>query len=388
MNRPVEFGIDQLLRDKIDIIEGKRIGLVTNHTGITSSLCSTVDVLHCHPKIRLTSLFGPEHGIRGDVQDGSSIGSFTDSRTGVPVYSLYGEHYRPTPDMLRDIDALVFDIQDVGARFYTYIATMNRCMKAAAELDLGFIVLDRPNPINGLTVEGNLLRENYQSFVGERPIPIRYGMTMGELATMFNEWFGINCELSVIRAEGWRRDMWYDDTGLPWVAPSPNMPTLQTATVYPGTCLIEGINVSEGRGTTRPFEMIGAPWIDGFRLCDRMVKWGLPGVAFRTIRFKPMFGKYAKEVCGGVQLHVYDRNSYRTVLTGLTLIKAIMDLFRDKMEFRRGKTDKDYSFDLLAGTDEIRKGLVENRDPEEIAKDWEGDLKEFLSNRKRYLLYP
>jgi len=387
MKRGVRFGIDVLLSKKLDLIERKRIGLVTNHTGVTRTLEWTVDVLHKHPKVKLTCLFGPEHGIRGDVQDTWKIDSFVDQRTGLPVHSLYGEHYKPVPAMMRDMDAFVFDVQDVGARYYTYIATMNRCMEAASEQGLEFIVLDRPDPITGVTVEGNVLEERYRSFVGERPVPIRYGMTMGELALMFNKEHGIGCKLTVVKAEGWRRRMWYDETGLPWVMPSPNVPTLETAIVYPGTCLVEGVNVSEGRGTTRPFEVIGAPWIDGFKLSDALTKEKLPGVSFRGLYFTPISGKFQKEVCGGIQLHVYDREKFRPVLTALKIFTATMDLFPGKIEFRKGWRDEDYSFDLLSGTDKIRKQLLQGLEPEEIEKGWTKNLKDYQSKRRKYLLY-
>lgn len=396
MKPKVQFGIDVLLREKIDLIKGKRIGLVTNHTGVTSSLEWTMDVLHKHPKVNLTCLFGPEHGIRGDVQDARKIDSFTDARTGLRVFSLYGEHYKPTPDMTKDMDAFVYDIQEVGARYYTYIATMNRSMEAAAEQDKEFILLDRPNPINGTTVEGNILEERYRSFVGERETPIRYGMTMGELAQMFNREYGIGCKLTVVKAKGWRRKMWYDETGLPWVIPSPNLPTLDSAIVYPGTCLFEGVNISEGRGTTRPFETIGAPWIDGFKLREKLTGYRLPGVNFRGLYFIPTFNKFAGEVCGGVQLHVHDREKFRPVLTGLKMIKAIMDLFPGKIEFRKGRQAistlrtraHDYSFDVLAGTASIRERLLNGVEPEEIEKSWAKDMRAFQTKRRRHLLYP
>jgi len=388
MTLKVQFGIDMLLKERIDLIEGKRIGLITNHTGVTSLLEWTVDVLHNHPKVDLTCLFGPEHGIRGDVQDAGKIESFTDARTGLRVFSLYGEHYKPTPDMLTDLDALVYDIQEVGARYYTYIATMNRCMEAAAEQNKEFVLLDRPNPINGTIVEGNILEERYRSFVGERETPIRYGMTMGELAQMFNEEYGIGCRLTVVKAKGWRRKMWYDETGLPWVIPSPNLPTLDAAIVYPGTCLFEGVNISEGRGTTRPFEIIGAPWVDGFKLREKLTAYKLPGVRFRGLYFIPMFGKFTGEICGGVQLHVHDRDKFMPVLTGLKVIKAIMDLFPGKIEFRRGWRDEDYSFDLLAGTASTREQLLNGVEPEQIVKGWARDLRSFQTKRRRYLLYP
>jgi uncharacterized protein YbbC (DUF1343 family) len=387
MSPKVRFGVDVLLKEKIDLIKGRRIGLVTNHTGVTSSLEWTIDVLNKHPKANLVCLFGPEHGIRGDMQDTHKIDSFTDARTGLRVFSLYGEHYKPTPEMIADLDALVYDIQDVGARYYTYIATMNRCMEAAAEQNKGFILLDRPNPINGTTVEGNILEGRYRSFVGERETPIRYGMTMGELAHMFNKEYGIECDLTVVKAKGWKRKMWYDETELPWVIPSPNLPTLDSAIVYPGTCLFEGLNISEGRGTTRPFETIGAPWIDGFKLREKLTSLGLPGVNFRGLYFIPTFSKFAGEICGGVQLHVRDREKFRSVLTGLKMIRAIMDLFPGKIEFRKGWRDEDYSFDLLAGTASTREQLLSGVEAEEIEKSWAKDLRTFQAKRRRYLLY-
>jgi len=387
MNRKVQFGVDVLLGEQADLLEGKRIGLVTNQTGVTSSLEWTVDALHKNPKARLACLFGPEHGIRGDIQDAAKIDSFNDSRTGLKVFSLYGDHYKPTPDMTRDIDALVYDIQDVGARYYTYIATMNRCLEAAAEQKKELIILDRPNPITGTAIEGNMLEESHRSFVGERPIPIRYGMTIGELAQMFNREFVVGCDLTVLKAKGWKRSMWYDETELPWVMPSPNLPTLDAATVYPGTCLFEGVNVSEGRGTTRPFEILGAPWMDGFKLRERLTGEGISGVAFRGLCFVPTFGKFAGETCGGIQLHVGDRRHFRPVLTALKVLKAIMDLFPGKIEFRRSPPDNICGFDRLAGTAMIRQELLAGAEPEKIEKNWQKELEDFRAKRRKYLLY-
>lgn len=397
MKPRIQSGIDMLLEERIDLLEGKRIGLITNHTGVTGSLEWTADVLHKHPKVNLTCLFGPEHGIRGDAQDLVKIGTSTDAGTGLPVFSLYGDNIKPTTEMTKGIDAFVFDIQEVGASYYTYIATLNKSMEAAAEQDKEFILLDRPNPITGMVVEGNVLEERYADLAGIRSIPIRYGMTMGELGKMFNGEYDIGCELTVVKAKGWRRRMWYDETGLPWVIPSPNLPTLDTAVVYPGTCLFEGLNVSEGRGTTRPFETVGAPWIDGFELRERLTSERLPGVSFRGLYFTPMFGKSAGEVCGGVQLHVHDRGKFKSVLTGLKMIKAIMDLFPGKVEFKKGWTRADsteetlpavdFSFDLLAGTATIRGQLLDGTEPEEIEKSWVRDLKGFQAKRMKYLLY-
>jgi uncharacterized protein YbbC (DUF1343 family) len=387
MKGHVRPGIDVLLEERVDLLEGKRIGLVTNHTGVTPSLEWSVDVLHGNSRVDLRSLFAPEHGIRGDAQDSTRLNSYVDPRTGLMVFSLYGEHYKPTKDMMLDIDALVFDIQGVGARYCTYVATMNRCMEAAAEHEKEFILLDRPNPIDGITMEGNVLEESYGSFVGERPIPIRYAMTMGELAEMFNSEYGVGCELTVVRAKGWRRKMWHDETGLPWVSPSPNLPTLDSVTVYPGNCLFEGVNVSEGRGTTRPFETIGAPWIDGFKLRERLAEEDIPGVMFRALSFVPAFGKFAGETCGGIQLHVRDRREFRPVFTALKLLRTIMDLFPGRMEFRRGR-DGGYVFDLLAGTAEIRQRLLEGVEPEDMEMGWRADLRDFEARRRKYLLYP
>jgi len=397
MKPRVQSGIDVLLKEKVDLLEGKKIGLITNQTGVTSSLESTADVLHKHPKVNLTRLFGPEHGIRGDAQDLVKIGASTDARTGLPVFSLYGDDIKPNAEMTKGIDAFVFDIQDVGASYYTYIATMNKSMEAAAEQDKEFILLDRPNPITGVAVEGNVLEERYADLAGIRPVPIRYGMTMGELAQMFNGEYGIGCKLTVVKAKGWRRKMWYDETGLPWVIPSPNLPTLDTAIVYPGTCLFEGLNISEGRGTTRPFEMVGAPWIDGFKLRERLTSRRLPGVSFRGLYFTPVFGKSAGEVCGGVQLHVHDRRKFKPILTGLNMVKAIMDLFPGKLQFKKGWTRADsseetlpgvgYSFDLLAGTATIREQLLSGVEPEEMEKGWSQGLRAFQMRRRKYLIY-
>jgi len=247
--------------------------LVTNPTGVTSHLESSLDALHSHPDVDLRIVFGPEHGARGDIQDALPVGGHVDEATGLPVHSLYGEHRAPTPENLDGLDALVFDIQDCGARTYTYVSTLTYCMEAAHRCGLGVVVLDRPNPINGLCVEGGVLEPGFESFIGLHPIPFRHGLTVGEQASLINEKIG--CQLEVVEMEGWRREMWFDGTGLPWVQPSPNLPTLDTATVFPGTCLFEGVNASEGRGTTRPFEVMGAPWADGRRWAESVNALGL-----------------------------------------------------------------------------------------------------------------
>src|SRR5688572_21342253 len=269
----VKIGLEILLESKPDLLQGSRVGLIVNPASINSLFEHAADLFYQHPRINLTALFGPQHGIRGETQDNMiEWQTFRDKRTGLPAYSLYGETRKPTAEMLSEIDVLVFDIQDVGTRVYTFIYTMALAMEAVRECGKRFIVLDRPNPINGIQVEGNILDPEFQSFVGMFPIPMRHGMTVGELALMFNREFGIGCELEVVKMEGWRREMWYEDTDLPWVMPSPNIPTVDTAAVYPGSVMIEGTNVSEGRGTTRPFEIIGAPFIDPWELIHELKK--------------------------------------------------------------------------------------------------------------------
>src|SRR5258706_1566986 len=278
----VKTGLEILLDSRLSLLDGPRVGLIVPPASINSRFEHAADLFHQHPQINLTVLFGPQHGIRGETQDNMiEWQTFRDKRTTLPAYSLYGETRKPTPEMLANLDVLVFDIQDVGTRVYTFIYTMALAMEAARECGKRFIVLDRPNPIGGLQIEGNLLEPDFQSFVGMFPVPMRHGMPIGELALMFNREFGIGCELEVIRMEGWRRAMWYEKTGSPWVLPSPNIPTVDTAIVYPGSVMIEGTNVSEGRGTTRPFEIIGAPFIDPHALIAELKKEQLAGVVFR-----------------------------------------------------------------------------------------------------------
>ena len=361
------------------------MGLVTNTTGVTGALEPTLDALHRHPGIKLRAVFGPEHGARGDVQDALPVESHMDEATGLPVYSLYGEHVKPTPEMTDGLDALVFDVQDCGARFYTYVSTLTHCMEAAARDGLDVLVLDRPNPVNGLSVEGNILEPGYTSFIGLHPIPVRHGLTVGELASLIND--GIMCSLEVVEMDGWSRGMWFDETGLPWVQPSPNLPTMDTATVYPGTCFFEGVNVSEGRGTTRPFEYLGAPWVDGGRWAEALNAAGLPGARFRPCYFTPAFWRYVGESCGGLQVHVTDREAYRPVEAGLHMLTALMRLQGDTFRFNEPTYDERRHFDLLAGTDGLRLSLGEGVPVEEIVGAWEPELERFMKVRERHLLY-
>jgi uncharacterized protein YbbC (DUF1343 family) len=381
------LGVEVLLQDRLDLIKNKRVGLITNPTGVDQKLNSIVDLLYHNPDVKLTALFGPEHGVRGSAQAGSYVDKYIDEQTGLPVYSLYGPTKKPTADMLKDVDVLLFDIQDVGSRYYTYIYTMAEAMEAAKENNIPIIVLDRPNPISGTKVEGPVLEDKYSSFVGEFPIPVRHGMTVGELAELFNKEFGIGADLTVVKMDGWKRNMYYDDTPLQFVMPSPNMPTLDTALVYPGACLIEGTNVSEGRGTTRPFELIGAPFIDGAALAEKLNSYHLPGVTFRDASFIPTFSKYTNELARGVQIHVTDRNSFKSFETGLSIVKTIHDMYPDKFQFRTPNSSGISYFDNLVGNGSIRAGIEVGKSVEEMEAEWQPALDKFMNVRDKYLLY-
>lgn len=381
----VKAGVDVLLENPEKHLRGSRIGLVTNPTGVTVNLTPALDALHDHPGVRLKAVFGPEHGARGDVQDALPVGHSIDPSTGLPVYSLYGEFMKPTAEMLEGVDALVFDIQDIGARFYTYASTLTYSMQAAAEHGVSLIVLDRPNPVNGLTIEGNILEPRFASFIGLHPMPIRHGLTIGELARFVNQEIG--AELTVVSMRGWRRGMWFDETDLPWVQPSPNIPTLDIATVYPGTCLFEGVNVSEGRGTTRPFEYLGAPWIDGERWAAELNSLGLGGVRFRASSFTPSFSKYEGQRCSGVQLHVLNRSSFRPVETTLHMLAAVLRLWPDEFRWLEPSYDRRRHFDLLAGTSKTREALSRGTPVQEIVDGWTERLEGFDEMRRDFLLY-
>jgi uncharacterized protein YbbC (DUF1343 family) len=369
-------GADRILEEKyLKWVEGKRVGLITNPTGVTSRLELTADLLARSPSTQLVALFGPEHGLHGAAQAGEQISS------GPSYFSLYGETRAPTPEMLQNVEVLIYDIQDVGVRFYTYISTLFEAMKVAAEQGLPFIVLDRPNPIGGQKMSGPVLEPGYESFVGPFRIPIRYGMTIGELAAFMNREAAINCDLRVVPMKGWKRSEWFDQTELEWVIPSPNMPTLSTAIVYPGTCLVEGTNLSEGRGTTRPFEFIGAPWLDGAQLAERLNRLGLNGVYFRPQAFTPTFSKYQGELCNGVQVHVIDREKFEPLLATLHLIAAVRRLYPDNFAITAA------IFDRLAGTARLREQLLTGVPPETILESWQHGLKSFDALRRKYLLY-
>ncbi len=383
----VKLGIEVLLDDQKELIEGQRVGLITNPTGVDKNLNSVVDLLHNDPDVELTALYGPEHGVRGSEQAGDYVEYYIDEETGLPVYSLYGQTRKPTPEMLENIDVLMFDIQDVGTRFYTYIYTMAYAMEAAAENDIPFIVLDRPNPLGGKAVEGPVLDPAFSSFVGLYPIPLRHGMTVGELATLFNEEFDIGADLTVVEMKGWKRKMLYDDTSLEFVLPSPNMPTVDTALVYPGAALIEGTNVSEGRGTTKPFELIGAPFINSTDLSAELNGLDLPGVTFRAASFTPMFSKHRGELSHGVQIHVTDKEAFQPVEMGLHLVKTIHDMYPEDFAFRAENSAGVSFFDNLIGNGWVREAIENGESVDEIKAQWQGDLDQFKKLRENYLIY-
>jgi uncharacterized protein YbbC (DUF1343 family) len=387
----VKTGLEILFESKLGLLDGSRVGLIANPASINPRFQHAADLFHQHPQINLTALFGPQHGIRGETQDNMiEWQTFRDSRTGLPAYSLYGETRKPTPEMLADVDVLAFDIQDVGTRVYTFIYTMALAMEAARECGKRFIVLDRPNPIGGVQIEGNILEPEFQSFVGMFPIPMRHGMTIGELALMFNREFGIGCELEVVKMEGWRRSMWSEETRLPWVMPSPNMPTVDTAVVYPGSVMFEGTNVSEGRGTTRPFEIIGAPFIEPDELIEELMRDNPPGVVFRPLHFQPTFHKFAGELCGGIQHHVIDRNAFKPVITGVTVISAIRRLYPDRFEWKQPPYEYVYDklpFDVINGSSRLREQIEAGTPLAEIEGSWRDGLSEFAEGRETCLLY-
>ncbi len=348
----VVLGSEKLLDSTA--LDGARVGLVCNPASVDRRLRHVADRLAAHPTARLAALFGPQHGFRSDVQDNmiETRHAHDDIRR-VPVYSLYSDVREPTADMLRDVDLLVIDLQDVGVRIYTYIYTMANCLKAARRHGIKVLVCDRPNPIGGVQVEGPVLVHGFESFVGMYPIPMRHGLTIGEIARLFNEHFGIGADLEVVSMDGWRRDMYWDDTGFTWIISSPNIPTFDTTTVYPGGVLFEGTNVSEGRGTTRPFELLGAPWIVAERFADAMNRRDLPGVFFRPAVFEPTFQKHAGIACAGVQVHMLDRRAYRPVEAGVALIEAFRASDPDRFGWKAPPYEYEFEkmpIDCLAGS--------------------------------------
>lgn len=386
----ITLGIEKFIQST-KAFQSKRIGLVANATSVNSKLISSVDLLRQNYDFKLVCVFGPQQGFWGETQD--NMVEWRDGRYpryDLPLYSLYDEHRKPTKQMLSNIDVLVFDVQDVGTRIYTYIWTMVLCMQACADLGKEFIVCDRPNPINGVNIEGNVSTQNFSSFVALYPLPLRHAMTPAEIAQYVNSEYKIGCKLTIMSLKGWRRPMWYGETELPWVIPSANLPTLDTATVYPGIVIFEGTNVSEGRGTTRPFEFVGAPFIDGFDLLDNLKKYELAGVILRPCMFIPTFSKYQGKNCGGVQLHVTDRMVFKPVRTAIALLKTIHDMYPKEFEWK--KPPYEYVFDKLPidvifGNDWVRQAIEKRETLDKIIDRTESEVKEFSNTRQKYLLY-
>jgi uncharacterized protein YbbC (DUF1343 family) len=359
-------------------LKGAKVGLVTNHTGQDREGHATIDVLHKAEDVKLVALFSPEHGIRGALDE--KVGDGKDEKTGLPIYSLYGQRRKPTKETLEGIDTLVFDIQDAGCRFYTYISTLGLVLEAAAENKVKVVVLDRPNPIGGVAVEGPILDAGRESFVGWHPLPVRHGMTVGELAKMFNAERKIGADLTVIAMEGWRRGDFFDQTGLTWINPSPNLRGLQAALLYPGIGLLETTNVSVGRGTDRPFEWIGAPWLDGHKLQDALAKQNLTGVRFVPVQQTPVSSTFKGQLCGGVQIIVDDWSKFQPVRTGLAMACELRRLYPDDWKSER--------YDVLLGHKATFEGVVKGKPWPELEKAWQADLRRFEDRRRGFLIYP
>lgn len=381
----VMTGLDVLLRDGHSALEGKRIGLVTNHTAVTRELVSIVDALHTDDRFEVVRLFGPEHGVRGTAQAGDPVDDDVDAATGIPVTSLYGKNREPGGDILGDLDVILFDIQDAGARHYTYMATMLRVMQSCEPLNIPVVVLDRPNPITGLSIEGKVLEEEFISGVGIHPMPTRHGLTMGELALLMTSDLDLPTP-TIIACEGWTRDLWWDETDLPFVFPSPNLPTLNSLIAYTATCIIEATPLSEGRGTTLPFEVIGAPWLDGHALAIELNSRELPGVTFRATGFTPTFSKHEGEMCSGVQLHITDRDAFQPVATGVHLIHAMKHLPNSEFQWKSGPVFG-MSHSKLYGSTELHDMIDAGASPDEIIATWQPELDKFNERAKTFHLY-
>lgn len=393
MTAACRTGLERLLKDPRRHLGRARVGLVANPATVDRRLRHAIDLLHAHPSVDLRLLLGPEHGVRGSAQDMIDVGDGRDPATGLPEVSLYGKTFdslRPTPEQLARIDVLVFDVQDVGSRYYTYAATMALCMQVAAAVGVKVVVLDRPNPIGGIRIEGGGLEPGLENFCALYPVPQRHAMTIGELARLYNGAFGIGCELEVIPCQGWKREQYFDETGLPWVMPSPNMPTLDTAVVYPGLCLLEGTNLSEGRGTTRPFELFGAPWIDGRVLAEELESYDLAGVLLRPCTIEPTFQKHAHRRCGAVQLYVTDRRAFDAYRTGLAVLVATKRLYPEEFAWRTDPyefRDDVPAIDLLTGKPAVREAIDAGRDLDAVAALAAGGTETYEAGRDAALLY-
>jgi uncharacterized protein YbbC (DUF1343 family) len=375
---PVLTGIDVLVRDGFKPLQGRRVGLITNRTGVNRERVSTIDLLHKAPGVQLLALFSPEHGLRAELDE--YVPSSRDEKTGLPIHSLYGRgKYKPLPEQLQGLDTLVYDIQDVGVRYYTYITTLGLAMEAAGENGLQFFVLDRPNPITGTRIDGPLLEPERRSFAGYYRLPIRHGMTVGELARFYRDELGVRCELTVVAMEGWRRSMWFEETGLPWVDPSPNIRNTRQAELYAGIGLMEFANVSVGRGTDTPFERFGAPWIDGARLAAELNRRSLPGLRFVPVTFKPVSREFQGEQCGGVDVRCLDREVFDGVRTAIEILDALVRLFPDQAKIERTQ--------VLFGTGRIPQAILAGRPVPEIVESYQQDVRDFRQRREKHLIY-
>lgn len=387
----IKLGVERLLEDTPASLRGARVGLICNQASIDHSLRHVADRFVAESDFQLTTFFGPQHGIRGEVQDNMIETPHTeDSVTGLPVYSLYSETRIPSDEMLAEVDTLVFDMQDVGCRIYTFVYTLANCMRAAGKLGKRVIVCDRPNPIGGVAVAGNVLEPEFASFVGQFPVPVRHGMTVGELAKLYREHFGIECELEVITMGGWNREDWFDETDAPWVMPSPNIPTPDTCTVFPATVLLEGTQVSEGRGCTRPFEVIGAPYINPQGFAEKLNGLGLAGVYFRPNSFQPTFQKHAGKNCGGVQIHVLDRNAFDSAKCGVAIVQVAYEMYKDDFRWKDPPYEYEYDrnpFDIITGTGKLRAQIESGIELDAIEHAWIPKLEEFKALRREFLLY-
>ena len=388
-NMKVRLGSERLLAS--GTLEKKRVGIVSNPASVDANFQHIARAIALAPDVTLAAIFGPQHGYRADVQDNMiETGHAQDPTRGVPVYSLYSETREPTAEMLDGVDVLVIDLQDVGSRIYTFVYTMANCLRACRKHGVPVIVTDRPNPVGGDRIDGPTLVDGFESFVGQFPIPMRHGMTIGELARFFNESGGIGADLTVVPMENWERRMYYESTGLPWVMPSPNIPTIESAVVYPGTVLFEGTNLSEGRGTTRPFELIGAPWVDAEALADTLATYNLPGVHIRPAVFEPTFQKHAKLACGGCQIHVLNRDEYLVVTTAVAVLVEMRAQNPERFQWRQPPYEYELTklpFDILAGSSELRTQVESGVPVDAISESWMPALERFRVTRKPFLLY-
>ncbi|MDF2722929.1 MAG: hypothetical protein K0Q59_2604 [Paenibacillus sp.] len=386
MASQVQTGADQLARLGSKLLRGKRFALLTNPTGIDSQFRSTIDICRELEGGELSAFYACEHGLRNEKQAGVKFEDEIDPEYGLPVYSLYGENRRPTAENMKNLDAIVYDIQDLGVRFYTYLTTLVYVMEACAKSGVELIVLDRPNPLGGHRVEGGFLNEDCKSMVGAWKMPILSGMTIGEFARLVNAQMDKPCQLEVVPLQGWNRSMEYSATGLPWVMPSPNMPTIDTVRIYGGNCFFEGINLSEGRGTTKPFEQIGAPWLDHRQICSLLNEKKLPGVYYHPVTFTPVFRQYAGELCNGIMTYVTDPQSFHSVNSGLTLVHQIMEVHPDPFKWH-GSEDGQQFIDILSGSTDVRLKLAEPDGLNAILNRWNEESELWRDIRRPFLLY-